>query len=146
MDIFLRDPNEIPLPPEEMHILAVRAEPYPDGRRVRVTIEVTPFQQRPSLEVTALNPGGQVLAETSIIETLTRTLEFTLHLRGAQPGDECRLKTVLFMDPVLPPKTDQPEAGEQPGAAAAEAPAAPRPAPLILDEREIRFTTPTGQA
>ena len=33
-------------PPEEMRILDLSAEPYADGRRVRVLVKITPFIER----------------------------------------------------------------------------------------------------
>ena len=42
MDIFFQDPTDIPLPPEEVRIRELTAEPWPDGRRVRVYVELTP--------------------------------------------------------------------------------------------------------
>ena len=51
MDIFFQDPTEVPLPPNEVRIRALRAETYPDGQRVRVYLEVDPSQQRPSADL-----------------------------------------------------------------------------------------------
>ena len=51
MEIHFHDPSEAPLPPGETRISAVRAEPWPDGRRVSVEVEITPFQQRPNLHI-----------------------------------------------------------------------------------------------
>jgi hypothetical protein len=83
MDIFFQDPTEIPLPPDEVRILEFRAAPYPDGRRVRVYLEVTPFQKRPSADVSVVDSSGATAAEVSIIESMTRKMEFTIHLRTA---------------------------------------------------------------
>jgi hypothetical protein len=47
MDFFFPDDLTPRLPPEETHILDLRAEPYPDRGRVRVNMEITPFQTRP---------------------------------------------------------------------------------------------------
>lgn len=95
MDIFFADPTEIPLPPSEVRIRALRAEPYPDARRVRVYLEVDPFQRRPNAEILILDSSGGELANASVIETMNRKMEMTLHLRRAAPG-ELTLQAVLY--------------------------------------------------
>jgi hypothetical protein len=100
MDIFFQDPSEVPLPPDEVRLRALRAEPYPDGRRVHVFVETDPFQQKPSLEVTVTNAAGQAVAQASVVETPLRKLEFTLHLRPPNPGLHT-LTAVLFYS-ILP--------------------------------------------
>ncbi|MGC8855581.1 MAG: hypothetical protein ACP5QU_02175, partial [Anaerolineae bacterium] len=70
------------LAPEEVHITALTAEPYADGRRVHVNIEMTPFEKRPHLELTITNASGEELANVSIVEPMSWKLELTMHLRG----------------------------------------------------------------
>ena len=82
MDFFFPEDNLARNVPEETRITALNAETYPDGRRLRVNIEITPFQKRPTIEVTLHNSSGDEIASTSIVEPLTWKLEFTLHLRG----------------------------------------------------------------
>ncbi len=99
MDIFFQDPNAIPLPPNEVRIKSLHAEPWPDNRRVRVTLEVTPFQRRPSGEVAISNPLGEEVASVSIIESIVPRMEFTMHLRGENPAGEYRIMATLFYLP-----------------------------------------------
>ncbi|GAB4476009.1 MAG: hypothetical protein Kow0088_13490 [Anaerolineales bacterium] len=82
MEAFFRDPNEPVFPPNEVRIKELRAEPRPDGQRVRVFLHITAFQKRPSGEVRILNALGDELASVSFIEALSPRMEFTLHLRG----------------------------------------------------------------
>ena len=109
MDIFFEDPTEIPLPPDEVRIRELRAEPWPDGLRVKIYLEVDPFQQKPSANVFIHDAQGRELAQASVIETMTRRMEFTMHLRQAEPGGEYRLNAVLFYTDPLP----EPQPGEQ---------------------------------
>jgi hypothetical protein len=81
MDAFFLDPNVERLPPEATRLLDLRAEPYPDGRRVRVGLELTPFQKRPDIELTLTDPDGQTAATASVIEPMGWKLELTLHVR-----------------------------------------------------------------
>ncbi len=104
MEFFLpdqQDPNLKRLPPEQVRILALQAEPYPDGRRVRVTLEITPFETRPHLEVTLRDPQGAEVSTVSLVEPMSWSLEFTMHLRGAQAVGEYTLLARLFYPPPL---------------------------------------------
>ena len=82
MDFFFPEDNLARMVPEETHITTLGAEPYPDGRRLRVNLEVTPFQKRPYIEVTLIDANGDEIASTSIVEPLSWKLEFTMHIRG----------------------------------------------------------------
>jgi hypothetical protein len=78
--------SEEALPPSEVRFTELRVEPWPDGRRVRVLITLTPFQQNPSLEAVLSDALHQPLSSTSIIETADDRLVFTMHLRPAVAG------------------------------------------------------------
>lgn len=82
MDFFLPEDNLTRAVPEETRITSFTAEPYPDGHRLRVNLEITPFQKRPYIEVTLTNAQGEEIASTSIVEPLSWKLEFTMHVRG----------------------------------------------------------------
>jgi hypothetical protein len=82
MDFFFPEDNLQRMTPEETHITSLSAEPYPDGYRLRVNIEITPFQKRPYLEVTLSDAEGDEIVSSSIVEPLTWKLEFTMHIRG----------------------------------------------------------------
>lgn len=130
MEIFFQDPKEIPLPPNEVRIRDLRAEPKSDGRRVRVYLEVDPTQKRPSAELTIRDSAGNARAKASIIESMTRRMELTMHLRGEDPDGICSLEAVLFFQ--SPP----PEPGVQGGEV--ELPPA-----LVVDQRQIQFELPS---
>ena len=98
MDLNFVDPSEAPVPPEEVRIRDVTAEPFPDQRRVKVHIELTPFQQRPTLAVVMLDEEENEIATTSIIETLDPILEFTMHIRRQAPAGEYRLRVAAGYD------------------------------------------------
>ncbi len=82
MDFFFPEDNLTRTVPEETKIISLSAQTYPDGRRLRVNIEVTPFQKRPYIEVSLHNAEGDETASTSIVEPLSWKLEFTMHVRG----------------------------------------------------------------
>ena len=82
MEFFFPEDDLARTPPEETHITNVTAEPYPDGRRLRVNIGMTPFQTRPHLEVILTDASQEEVATVSVVEPMTWKLEFTMHLRG----------------------------------------------------------------
>ena len=76
-------PPEDGLPPQEVRITELKATPWPeDGRRVRVSLEMTPFLERPNLEITIQNSEGREVSSINIIESIDARMTFTMHLRG----------------------------------------------------------------
>jgi hypothetical protein len=128
MDLFFEDPSEIPLPPAEVRIRQLRAEPWPDGQRIHVYLEVDPFQQRPNADVFIYDQENQEISQTSIIGAMSRRMEFTLHIRRRNPAGEYRLLAILFYTSPLPEtKPDEKVPMEM-------------PAVTEVDRREIPFT------
>ncbi len=85
MDIHFSESADVPQPRDKVKIERFEAKPYPDGWRIRIILDVTPFQERPSLEIrvqTDEQHGKRRVAELSVIETMTRHMEFTVHIRG----------------------------------------------------------------
>jgi hypothetical protein len=122
VDIFFPDPNDPPLPPEEVRLRELRLEPSPDGRRVKVFLELTPFLKRPSAEVLLTGPDGEEAASTSILEAFNRKMEFNLHLPPASAGGEYSLQVTVYYQKL--PTAEQPEAH--------------LPEPLVVDRRQIK--------
>jgi len=109
MDIFFQDPTAIPLPPGEVRIRQFQAELWPDKRRVRIHLVITPFQVRPSGEVTISDEEGTEVAAFSIIETISPRMEFTVHLRGGlEEGKFTASASIFYYEEEDPP----PAAGE----------------------------------
>ena len=82
MEFFFPEDNLDRMTPEETRIISIKAEPYPDGLRLHVNIEMTPFQKRPHLEITLTNGNGDEVASTNFVEPMSWKIEFTMHLRG----------------------------------------------------------------
>jgi hypothetical protein len=101
MEDFFADPQVERLPPEAVRIHRMQAEPNPDGRRIRVSLEMTPFLKRPELEVSLLDPSGDLCATASILEPMNWKLEFTLHIRTLQPTPGTHTLTILLLYPDL---------------------------------------------
>ncbi len=124
MDIFFQDPTEVKLPPQEVRLKGLRIEPWADGRRVRVLVEITPFQKRPNLEVVIRSASEEQVAQVSVIEIFSRKLEFNMHLQQDKPGGEYTVRAVLYYDNPIEPKEPPPENP---------------PPPLVVDQLEATF-------
>jgi hypothetical protein len=85
MEFFISDPNIVRYPPAEIHLLDIRANSDPDGQRLRVALDLTPFQQRPIIEISLTDSSGNEVASASIIEPVGWKLELTLHIRKTGP-------------------------------------------------------------
>ena len=97
MDFFFPDDLTPRAAPEETRITELRAEAYPDRGRVRVNMEITPFQTRPHVDVTLTDSDGNEVATTSFVEPMIWKLEFTLHIRGkADPAGGYHLEARLY--------------------------------------------------
>jgi hypothetical protein len=106
MDFFFPEDSLSRMTPEETKILSLSAEPYPDGYRLRVNIEITPFQKRPHVEAILTDADGEEIASTSLIEPVSWKLEFTMHIRG-ELNNPYTLEARLFYPdgPAAEPKT-----------------------------------------
>ena len=85
-----------PLPRGEMKFESASADPYADGRRVRLRFKLMPFQERPSVDAAVVNADGQTVAMMSLIEAVEQEFEFTLHLRGPDPRGTHTIHLELF--------------------------------------------------
>jgi hypothetical protein len=106
VDFFFPEDHLQRATPEETRITSLTAEPYPDGYRLRVNIEMTPFQTRPHLEVVLSDAKGNEVASSSIVEPLTWKIEFTMHIRG-ELNNPYTLEAKLFYPdgPAAEPQT-----------------------------------------
>ena len=95
MDFFLPEDHLQRATPEETRITSLTAEPHPDGYRLRVNIEMTPFQERPHLEVVLSDVNGYEVASSTIVEPLGWKIEFTMHIRG-ELNNPYTLQATLF--------------------------------------------------
>ena len=86
MEFFFPEDGLQRASPEETKIISLTAEPYEDGRRVRVNIEMSAFEKRPHLEFTLTDTENQEISTASFVEPMQWKLEFTMHLR-MQPAD-----------------------------------------------------------
>ena len=95
LEFFFPEDNLNRATPEETDITALSVEPYPDGRRLHVHIEMTPFQKRPHLDIDIINGDGDEVATANVVEPMNWKIEFTMHLRG-ELKNPYKLEAKLF--------------------------------------------------
>lgn len=97
--------NDNLVPRDQVKITRLEAVPYPDGRRVRVELDVTPFRERPNFEIGIRDEAGTLVAGTSVVASMHFKMEFVLHLRGVQePDGNYTLHVALYYDDISTPQ------------------------------------------
>ena len=81
------DPNIARYPPEEIMILNLQVNPYQDGKRIFVSIELTPFSDRPVIELSISDSEGINCGSATIVEPPFWKHELTMHVRSNDPSD-----------------------------------------------------------
>jgi len=87
MDIELGQGSDVPRMPSDVRFRRVTAEPFVDRQRVKLTYELSPFLQRPNVEILLEGPPGTVLGAVTIIETMDSRFSLTVHLRADPPAE-----------------------------------------------------------
>lgn len=103
MDInFIADPADAPQPRQKVQVRSIRATPYPDGKRVWIEADLTPFMpmDRPNLEITVTNAANETeIAAMTVIESHTPSITVTVHLRGDNTEGNYIAHAGLFYEP-----------------------------------------------
>lgn len=97
MDIqFFDNRDEAPKNREDVRIMRARIEVAPEGRRVAVDLELTPFIERPTIELRLINERGEPAGLSNIIETLDRILRVVMHMRDKEPAENYQLQARIY--------------------------------------------------
>src|SRR5688572_17592620 len=104
INIF-NDPNKVPKPKDEVKFEELFAEPYPDGFRVRVSVKLTPFRERPNMLLLLKQADGTLISDLNIIETMHYDSEYVIHIRRkSNPAGDYVLEAELFYETRQPPQ------------------------------------------
>lgn len=97
---FITDPEMAPQPREEIEILEFDLSPYPDRRRVKMSIRLTPFApvDRPNLQIWVVNAANEPAGEISVIGAMQTRLNLTMHLRDELIDGEYTFTANLSFD------------------------------------------------
>lgn len=96
--IVFQGPQQNLAPPEEVRIRRLRARPL-GGRRVRMEIDLTPFQMRPDVSVQVTDREGREVGRMDIVHVMTPHIALTLHLREPEPKGEYTLTATVRYPP-----------------------------------------------
>ena len=97
MDIkFFDDPLQSPNSREDVRIKQLGLYLFDDLRRVAVGFDITPFLERPSIQVSIRNMQGQEVSSLHIIETLDTNFNITMHLRDPEPQEQYEVSATLY--------------------------------------------------
>ena len=69
---------------------------YDDGQRVAVGFDVTPFRERPNIEVTLRNEEGKEAASLNVIEALESNFNLTMHIRDNSASSQYEVEAILY--------------------------------------------------
>jgi hypothetical protein len=102
MEITFHDANEAPRTPNDTRIITLSAEPWPDGRRISVQVQLTPYQQRPNLHISICDAQGQEKASVGAVQIRQTEIAFTIHLRHLETAGHYNVMAFLaYADPGL---------------------------------------------
>ena len=97
MDVqFFDDPLQGPRSREDVRIKQIGLFIYEGGRRLMFGLELTPFRERPSVEVTLTNAEGRPAGSLHVIDTLTPNFSLTIHLRDDEITEPYQLTATVY--------------------------------------------------
>lgn len=93
---FFDDPERRGNAREDVRLKQLGLYVYEDGRRVAIGFNLTPFAERPSIDVTATNSAGQIAGSMTVIEALSPNFNLTMHLRDHEPTEVYEIEAVVY--------------------------------------------------
>lgn len=93
---FFDDPFQQPKSRGEVRIKQIGIFVHDDLRRISFGVELTPFLERPSIQVTIRNSLGETAGALTVIETMTPNFTLIIHLRDEGVSDPYELTTVIY--------------------------------------------------
>lgn len=97
MDInFFDDSDDKPALREDVRIRKLDIDVAPDKRRVALDFELTPFIERPSVNIRVTNSAGEKAGALTVIETLDTKFSVVVHLRDNQPTANYTVEATLY--------------------------------------------------
>jgi hypothetical protein len=70
------------LSPLETRLVEVRPEIREQGKKIRLFVTITPFEQPPNLTVKILDQDGLECSRVTLVNLLSSKVVFTMHLRA----------------------------------------------------------------
>jgi len=85
-----------PLPPNEVHFIDLKIEPWEDKMRFKIFAKISEFLEPPNLNFYISNTNSEIISEVSLIENIDTDIVFTMHLRNASQPDQLTLLGEIF--------------------------------------------------
>jgi hypothetical protein len=85
-----------PLPPNEVHFIDLKIEPWEDKKRLKVFLKISEFTQPPNLNFYISNTNSEIISEVTMIENIDSEIVFTMHLRSSDQSDQLTLSAEIF--------------------------------------------------
>lgn len=85
-----------PLPPNEVHFIDLKIEPWEDKMRFKVFVKISEFLEPPNLNFYIANMNAEVISEVTFVENVDTDIEFTMHLRNASQLNQMTLLGEIF--------------------------------------------------
>jgi hypothetical protein len=105
MFMQFHDNEREPQSNENVFIEKLIALPYPDGYRILVELQMTPFEECPNLLLTVHDDNDLLVSELDVFEVVSDVIDFTLHLRDVDdPTGVYSLTVELFYESKNPPQ------------------------------------------
>lgn len=93
---FFDNPTRGPVPREDVRFNRLGLYMYDDGQRVAVGFDVTPFRERPNIEVSLRNEEGKEAASLNVIEANQSNFNLTMHIRDDSASNQYEVKAILY--------------------------------------------------
>lgn len=83
--------------PEKVRFVDLKVEPWEDKTRLKILVQITPFNKNPDLEFQIESADGSKIAQVSIIENIESRFVFTMHLRNkSKQGPYLLIGTISY--------------------------------------------------
>ena len=93
---FFDDPLQQSKARDEVRIKQIGLFIHDDLRRVSFGLELTPFLERPCIQVSINNGKGVPAGALSVIETMTPNFSLIVHLRDGEVNDPYELTAEIY--------------------------------------------------
>ena len=93
---FFSDPQNQPRSREDVRIKQIGLFVHDDARRISFGLELTPFLERPSIQVSITNGEGEAAGALTVIETMTPNFSLIIHLRDEVVYDPYELTAEIY--------------------------------------------------
>ncbi|MDX1413967.1 MAG: hypothetical protein R3293_07230 [Candidatus Promineifilaceae bacterium] len=100
---FFDDPAQQPKSREDVRIKQIGIFVHEDGRKISFGLELTPFLERPSIQVDISNGLDEPAGALTVIESMTPNFSLIIHLRDEELSDPYELLAIIYY---ATPETD----------------------------------------